>query len=234
LLPNPAQYNVIAYGLQECPRDLRRTCFEELRSYLFSFGFVDVDFTEMWELMLCVFVRRTDVPYLHSRSQNIIALGFAGYVGNKGGLNIQFCLHEYTFSFINCHLTHGALSEQDRLDMMAEILKKVHPKITRSTHRTETDSLCDFNFIIGDMNSRFLRTYNEHIKDVKNSAAMINMYDQLFIQQLKGHYPDYHEPKIEFMPTYKLDDFNNEVYVNKKNQCPSYTDRILYKCNTKC
>ena len=61
--------------------------------------------------------------------------------------------------------------------MMAEILKKVHPKITRSTHRIETDSLCDFNFIIGDLNSRFNRTYNEHIADVKKSAEMINSYD---------------------------------------------------------
>lgn len=36
------------------------------------------------------------------------------------------------------------------------------------------------------------------------------------------------------MPTYKRNEFDNDVYVNKKNQCPSYTDRILYKCNAKC
>lgn len=63
---------------------------------------------------------------------------------------------------------------------------------------------------------------------------MINSYDQLVIQQLKGHYPDYYEPIIKFMPTYKRNDFDNDGYVNKKNQCPSYTDRILFKLNSKC
>jgi hypothetical protein len=46
---------------------------------------------------------------------------------------------------------------------------------------------------------------------------MINSYDQLVIQQLKGHYPDYYEPIIKFMPTYKRNDFDNDGYVNKKN-----------------
>ena len=36
------------------------------------------------------------------------------------------------------------------------------------------------------------------------------------------------------MPTYKRNALDNDVYVNKKNQCPSYTDRILFKCNSKC
>ena len=33
-------------------------------------------------------------------------------------------------------------------------------------------------------------------------------------------------------PTYKLSMFEPEVYVNKNNQAPSYTDRVLYKDNT--
>jgi coenzyme F420-reducing hydrogenase delta subunit len=103
---------------------------------------------------------------LHSKSQKELALGVGGFVGNKGGLLVQFSLYERTFSFINCHLTHGAKSTQERLDMMAEILKKVNPKITRNSHRTETDSLSDFNYIIGDLNSRFNRTYTEHIAEV--------------------------------------------------------------------
>ena len=93
------------------------------------YEFVEVDFVEMWELMLCVFVKRKHLDFMHSRTSNVIALGLAGYFGNKGGLNIQFTLYERTFSFINCHLTHGANSDQARLDMMAEILKKVQPKV---------------------------------------------------------------------------------------------------------
>jgi inositol-1,4,5-trisphosphate 5-phosphatase len=44
-------------------------------------------------------------------------------------------------------------------------------------------------------------------------------------------YPDYHEYDIQFMPTYKRNKFEGG-YFNKKNQAPSYTDRILFKNNT--
>ena len=33
------------------------------------------------------------------------------------------------------------------------------------------------------------------------------------------------------MPTYKCNFFDNLGYINKKEQCPSYTDRILVKVN---
>ena len=36
-----------------------------------------------------------------------------------------------------------------------------------------------------------------------------------------------------FMPTYKREK-NSNGYVNKKEQCPSYTDRILVKNNSNC
>lgn len=164
----------------------------------------------------------------------MIALGLAGYVGNKGGLCIQFTLYERTFSFINCHLTHGANSDQARLDMMAEILKKVQPKCQKATHRLETDAICDFNFIIGDLNSRFNRTFEQHIGEVHLSHQMVPAYDQLTIAFSKRLYPGYFEPKIMFMPTYKRDENDNSSYVNKKDQCPSYTDRVLFRNNTKC
>ena len=130
-----------------------------------DFDFVEVEYTEMWELMLCVFVKKADISNLHSRNSNAIPLGFAGYVGNKGGMCIQFTLYEHTFCFINCHLTAGAVVGDKRVEMMADILKKIQPKVP-STHRIETDAWHDFNFIIGDLNFRFLRTYVEHINEV--------------------------------------------------------------------
>lgn len=38
---------------------------------------------------------------------------------------------------------------------------------------------------------------------------------------------------IRFMPTYKRE-IDSNTYVNKKDQCPSYTDRILIKNNSQC
>ena len=44
-------------------------------------------------------------------------------------------------------------------------------------------------------------------------------------------YPGYEEPKINFFPTYKRHEQDN-TYINKKSQAPSYCDRILFKNNT--
>lgn len=44
-------------------------------------------------------------------------------------------------------------------------------------------------------------------------------------------YPGYEEGEIRFLPTYKRSKVDDTFY-NKKNQAPSYTDRILYKNNT--
>ena len=46
-------------------------------------------------------------------------------------------------------------------------------------------------------------------------------------------FPDYQENEITFMPTYKRKSHSNE-FVNKSDQCPSYTDRILVKNNSAC
>ena len=63
--------------------------------------------------------------------------------------------------------------------------------------------------------------------------------DQLTISRIGSNiepiyskkYPGYIEHKIEFKPTYKRES-NENKYKNKKNQAPSYCDRILFKNNT--
>ncbi len=61
---------------------------------------------------------------------------------------------------------------------------------------------------------------------------MLSSHDELHqLKSLGEKYPGYHEEPITFMPTYKCDFAQNNVYLNKKNQCPSYTDRILIKQN---
>ena len=48
---------------------------------------------------------------------------------------------------------------------------------------------------------------------------------------MDGNYPDYSEPKISFFPSYKMA-FTEGLYIEKKNQSPSYTDRVLFKNNS--
>ena len=44
-------------------------------------------------------------------------------------------------------------------------------------------------------------------------------------------FPGYKEMQVLFEPTYKRDVQSNSVYINKNDQCPSYCDRVLFKCN---
>ncbi len=56
--------------------------------------------------------------------------------------------------------------------------------------------------------------------------------DQLHLAMKdSGKYPGYEEADINFLPSYKRNRFDND-YFNKKNQAPSYTDRIIMKNNT--
>ena len=62
----------------------------------------------------------------------------------------------------------------------------------------------------------------------------IKLYDELYEAiEKKNRFPGYYEHPISFMPTYKRDANSNYIYINKKNQCPSFTDRILFKSNDK-
>ena len=94
--------------------------------------------------------------------------------------------------------------------------------------------MADFAFFMGDLNYRLDTTF----ADLNNSNVMDDAIpmvqgkgDQLMVSRDEGFYPGYVEPLVEFLPTYKME-FNKAVYKEKKNQAPSYTDRILFKNNS--
>ena len=94
--------------------------------------------------------------------------------------------------------------------------------------------MADFTFFLGDLNYRLNTTFNDlnnsNVKEEAIKAA--TTIDQFYISQKEGgNFPNYIEPEIKFLPSYKM---SSEVssYINKKNQAPSYCDRVLYKNNT--
>lgn len=62
---------------------------------------------------------------------------------------------------------------------------------------------------------------------------MVHQLDELYFERGLGKFPGYHEMAIDFDPTYKRDASTNTFYVFKKDQCPSYCDRVLFKVNCK-
>lgn len=95
----------------------------------------------------------------------------------------------------------------------------------------ECDSLADYTFFFGDMNYRLNSTFEHlstHMEETKNQSL-----DQLFQSMTKFiQYPCYEEGDIAFAPTYKLSSTKVNQYVNKKNQAPSFTDRVLFRNNS--
>ena len=84
-------------------------------------------------------------------------------LGNKGGLQISFKIHDYLFNFINVHLIHGEKKFDKRNEMMSDLIRKMRH------HREEIDPdiISDFSFIIGDLNYRMDGTYDTLVPQIE-------------------------------------------------------------------
>lgn len=63
----------------------------------------------------------------------------------------------------------------------------------------------------------------EYESILQNDQLRVEVKHNTSFTQLKEH-------TIFFPPTYRRQKHTNEEYSNKKNQSPSYTDRIMYSC----
>ena len=118
-------------------------------------------YTSQWEMFIVGYVNEKKVANLGGKiSVNTRACGVGKEFGlgkNKGGMQIYFHYNERTFNFIGGHLVHGQDNRLARDDMMEEIVRAL--KIEREEF--DADVLCDYNFIIGDLNYRFDSTYED-------------------------------------------------------------------------
>lgn len=114
--------------------------------------------------------------------------------------------------------------------MMGELVRalKLQPTIYDGL---ECDAQSAYSFILGDLNYRIDDTF-EHLSANIQDALDKPDKEQLYAQMKNGFYCNYKEHTKNWLPTYKLEKKKAHVYHNKKEQSPSYCDRILYKVNT--
>ena len=115
--------------------------------------------------------------------------------------------------------------------MASQLIQEMKMQQFQSTiNGLESDFLGDINLFLGDLNYRLNTTYSDlNNINVKHQAiGMVETHDQLTIARAEGNFPGYEEAKINFFPSYKMKNDKLE-YVNKKNQAPSYCDRVLYR-----
>lgn len=95
------------------------------------------------------------------------ACGVGNIIGNKGAVQMYFNLNDRTYNIFGCHLLHGQNNRIKRDEMMADLIKEM--KVERP--ELDIDILCDYNFIMGDLNYRFDSTFEEMIDNDKIKIA---------------------------------------------------------------
>ena len=93
--------------------------------------------------------------------------------------------------------------------------------------------LAEFCIFMGDLNYRLSTTFKELNNENRDKAlTMVHTKEDQFVSAIEaGYFVNYNEPKIDFLPTYKLK-ADKLQYVNKKDQAPSYCDKVLFKNNS--
>ena len=217
---------------QTLDHDIVIFCFEEAKDragfldllvqFMDNDGFRLMTTQYMYEIVVAAFIHKSKHHLISGPiTTSTKACGGIGAIkfGNKGGVQMNFTVNGRTYNILGCHLVHGQDNRIKRDEMMADVLKGL--KYERK--ELDPDITCDFNFILGDLNYRFESTYEEMIDNgmINQSLQLIDTHDQLKISMRGGNipiklangeeiyrlnspkYPSYHEPAINFYPTYK-------------------------------
>jgi hypothetical protein len=197
-----------------------------------------LNITSLWDIHALIFVRSDLRQRITNLSFCTEATGLAHVLGNKGGACVGFCIDNTTsFAFVTSHLAARASRLTQRQENFEDIIRGVrldaHPqmKSIQFLHR------CDYVLWFGDLNYRVNFGAHGTDEEFKSVLGMVHnrMYDQLLPHdQLRKEmgknavFLGFQEASINFAPTYRLVKGSAE-YSNKKNQNPSYTDRVLVR-----
>lgn len=218
--------DIIGIGVQECGIFKIKDWMKHLKRLLNYYGFADVETVNMFQMFLLVFVKQDLYCLIDEINVNSKAMGFAGVIGNKGGMVINFKLAGYDFSIINCHLAPKPHKVLERNKHAKTIVKS----IKFGEHICDFDVRSDYVFWMGDLNYRVDYIFKEVIEEIsRNNLQFLLSKDQLLKQKQQNQiFSHYQEAEINFWPTYRREK-GSDQYNNKKDQSPSWCDRVLIK-----
>ena len=181
-------------------------------------------------IKLTIFVHSKHVFKVKNVFWDAHATGVANVYGNKGAVGCRFYLNETCLTFINVHLAAHEGAAHDRNVNTANILQKLslggHPAL-------DVLPQSSYLFYLGDLNYRVCMEYDQAVSLVKeHKEDQLVAKDELISERALGRtLSEMKEIKISFPPTYRYNvprEKRELSFSNKKNQTPSYTDRILY------
>ena len=226
LILNKAESSdIITLGFQECGKI--NIWLRELSNYLESKGFCLISYISMWDMFIVSYTRAQLLPQISDIKTCKKPTGIANLIGNKGGVLISFRLEDSSYCFLSCHLAarHNRLQlrNQNTRDLLT--MRPSDPNIEFSVE-------FDYVFWLGDLNYRIDENFYEAIKLI-DSGQLSELYekDQLWLQmQNNKNLATFQEFRKNFKPTYRCSRTSQE-WSNKREQTPSWTDRILFKAH---
>jgi hypothetical protein len=218
--------DIFAIGVQECSVFKINDWQKHLKTLMAYYGFLDVTSIHMCQMFLIVFIRSQYLPFVENVTSSYKPMGFAKIVGNKGGIGISFKLFGYIVTFINCHLAPKPYKVLERNNHAKNIVKYLRI----GEKYADFDITSDYLFWEGDLNYRVDFSFDETLDEInKGNIKLLLLKDQLIKQrQTNQVFYDFQEPDINFNPTYRRKK-GTDQYSNKKNQSPSWCDRIMVK-----
>ena len=221
-------HDIYVIGLQECAPGLRKQWISGILRHIDSGRKEYVLLNKAWlmGIGIIIIVHRAHVCKISHLHSQVVPTGKGNIIGNKGATAISFQFQETSFVFINAHLAARAEKFEKRAKNFARIIKNLE------LGRPGLDVLHQFThtFFLGDLNYRIEKDFYETVNMVKMKKwSELIKCDQLRYQMEKNHvFYGFKEGEINFCPTYRWERNKNTVS-NKREQPPSYCDRILYK-----
>eukprot|EP00475_Leptophrys_vorax_P043579 TRINITY_DN8433_c0_g1_i1.p1 TRINITY_DN8433_c0_g1~~TRINITY_DN8433_c0_g1_i1.p1 ORF type:complete len:616 (+),score=135.44 TRINITY_DN8433_c0_g1_i1:71-1849(+) len=216
---------IYVIGLQECKNpDLWIQFMLELIDNISDSRYQLVTSQALWGIVIIIFVRIDLVSRVTSVRQAQKATGVGDILGNKGGVAVLFRYDDSTFCFVGSHLAARREHVKERRQDFLKIVESIQ------IGNVERDILNQFHHVVwfGDLNFRVEKDFDETCRLVEaRDFPSLLLCEQLIQEMETGNiFIGFREPPINFKPTYRM--LRDEVgYSNKKNQSPSWTDRIL-------
>ena len=225
LLSKAESFDIITLGFQECGKI--NIWLRELSNYLEGKGFCLISYISMWDMFIVSYSRAQLLPLISEIKTCKKPTGIANLIGNKGGVLISFRFEDSSYCFLSCHLAarHNRLQlrNQNTRDLLT--MRPSDPNVEFAVE-------FDFVFWLGDLNYRIDENFYEAIRLIDSGqSAELHGKDQLWLQmQSNKNLATFREPAKHFKPTYRCSRTSQE-WSNKREQTPSWTDRILFKAH---
>lgn len=228
-LGEPGAHHIYLVGFQECSKKRARWCSSVKRYCESKSGgekYVAVATVRLWDMLLLILARTSVARLICHVESGTVACGIADMLGNKGAVAVSFTCRDTSFCVISSHFAARAERLSERQANYMRIVQHLQLGMRGF------DILNQFRHVVwlGDFNYRIDHNFHEVCKMVEDKKwAELVQYDQLTNEKEANNvFWGFTEEKLDFPPTYRWDKKSMKVS-NKREQPPSWTDRILCK-----